>query len=64
MTAIVVVVVPMRETGTRRVNPIQGPGERDERDPQRKATGKGNKSDPPFWTWFIENPRGGDRVAI
>jgi len=35
-----------------------------QREPQREAASDGNESDSPFWTWFIENPRQGDRVAF
>jgi hypothetical protein len=64
MTAIVIVVVPMREPALRSANPIPALRERDECNPPRKSTGNGGESEPPFWTWFIENPREDRRVAI
>ena len=64
MTAIVIVVVPTRATGLRSASAIPAPHERDEREPQRKVITTGDESVPPFWTWFIENPRDVDRVAI
>ncbi len=64
MTAIVVVFVPVRETEMRSANPKPAPRARDEREAQRETISQDGESDPPFWTWFIENPREGNRVAI
>jgi hypothetical protein len=58
MKAIVIMIVPMRETGTRSPNPIPDPGETNEPEPQCEAINKGDESNPPFWTWFVENPAG------
>ena len=64
MTAIVIVVVPTREAGVRSVNPIPARRKKAECEPQPDAINPGDGWDPPFWTWFIENPRGGDRAVI
>jgi len=57
MTAIVLVVIPGRDTSLRFANSTPGSRKDEEKEPQRRVLTSGKESDPPFWTWFIENPR-------
>jgi hypothetical protein len=65
MNAIVFVVMPVPESQplTERAAepPVTGLVPAGARFPK---TSKPAQTTPPFWTWFIENPRGVDRAAI
>jgi hypothetical protein len=57
MKAIVILVVPKREFDAQSVAPVRVSCPSDERALALRASNKSYDPDPPFWTWFIENPR-------
>lgn len=63
MKAIVIVIVPVRETGTGSANPIPEAPQTAERELRAKTISTGQEPEQAFWTWFIDNPCKG-RVAI
>ena len=64
MKAIAVAVVPKGQGDIRAVPPApeDRSGESEANEPPRPPT-ISDESPEPFWTWFVENPRGSSAVS-